>query len=177
MLSGLFGKGKKTIYNMINSDPEHFIYLLDLKREDLTIEDITTIGERFLVDLYKGKMKCSATSLDSLRYILYQKTVGKAKLSSKFELKRLPPTTDAASFHSLRAYHTIQQWHGRYLDPMLYGWRQHNNDLKPIYISKPPLPDKLSKFTYKFSIYVKKNAHSSSDEKFNCLVFEPINVL
>jgi len=70
----------------------------------------------FLIDLYKGKTECSAESLECLKYVLYQKYIGKAKLTSKFELKRLPLTSNAAMFHSLRAHHTIQQWHGRCID-------------------------------------------------------------
>ena len=58
----------------------------------------------------------------------------------------LPPTSAAASFHSLRVYHQVQIWKGREdLDPELWGWIVKGSRLLPVYTSKPPAPASLLK--------------------------------
>ena len=67
---------------MVNADPQHFTYVCDFKQTDLPLNQITTTGDTFLIDLYKGQTECSDESLECLTYVLY---IGKAKLTIKFE--------------------------------------------------------------------------------------------
>ena len=110
--SGFFHKTKKTLFDLVNNNIDEFVYLKRLNEIDLTVDEVATIGEKLITSLYKGKLKVNTTSLDRLRYDLYIRIVGNAKISSKFELKCLPPTSAAARQHSLRAYLTIQRWKG-----------------------------------------------------------------
>ena len=144
--SGFFNKAKITIFNLVNQDPENFEYLIQLIRNDLTADEVAGIGERMIITMYKGKLKLDTHSLDELRYQLYVRSVGNAKLSSTFQLKTLPPTSAAARQHSLRAYITIQQWGGNTaLDPCDWGWQKNEDGLIPVCSLKEPVPEKLAK--------------------------------
>ena len=107
--SGFFNKAKRTIFNLVNQDPENFEYLIQLIRNDLTADEIAGIGERMIITMYKGKLKLDTHSLDVLRCQLYVRIVGNAKLTSTFQLKTLPPTSAAARQHSLRAYYSAME--------------------------------------------------------------------
>ena len=67
---------------------------------------IEQAGEQLILALY-GQMTCE--TLDELRYGMFLKSTVK----NAFNLARLPPTTDAAVFHSMRTYHQVQAWLGR----------------------------------------------------------------
>ena len=144
--SGFFNKAKRTIFNLVNQDPEHFEYLIQLIRNDLSADEVAGIGESMIIMMYKGKLKLDTHSLDALRYQLYVRSVGNAKLTSTFQLKTLPPTSAAARQHSLRAYITIQQWRGNTaLDPCDWGWQKNEDGLIPVCSLKGPVPEKLGK--------------------------------
>ncbi|KAG1710392.1 hypothetical protein GQR58_002674 [Nymphon striatum] len=56
----------------------------------------------------------------------------------------LPPTTRAAKFHSLRAYHQVQEWKAnQHLLPTEWGWKLLANTLVPIQTDLPPAPEDL----------------------------------
>ena len=59
--------------------------------------------------------------------------------------EKLPPTTDAASFHSLRVYHQVQAWRGVNLPPENWGWELKRSGFYPIKLTKPAAPDQLLK--------------------------------
>src|SRR5277367_1626683 len=75
--------------------------------------------------------------------IMLNKIVARQKVSAKFDLLVPPPTSDAARLHSLRVYHQIQQWMGRNLDPISWGWSEVGGVLTPVPAHLPPAPDSL----------------------------------
>ena len=105
--SAFYKKGKKSIFNLIMNDCEHFDYLRTLNRSDCSKKEVASILERFIIDLYKGKLK-NTENLDYLRYELYIRLVSKTKLTSDFDLAVLPPTSCAAEQHAFRVFHTLQ---------------------------------------------------------------------
>ncbi|GBM04556.1 hypothetical protein AVEN_93958-1 [Araneus ventricosus] len=71
---------------------------------EATIGQVARAGETFLIHLYGGNLRTSACDLNHLRYTLFTQSATKARST----LARLPPTVDAARFHSLRSYLQIQ---------------------------------------------------------------------
>ena len=138
--SALFMKGKLKAIDVFEKDKDYNI-LDPFQTPGSTHEDIQASGEAFLLKLYGGE---KAASLDSLRYIMYKRLVSKTRLTSGFKLETLPPTSAAAKFHSFRAYHTVQQWLGNDLSPLLWGWKLSNSgQLVPVETDKPVAPDSL----------------------------------
>lgn len=68
-------------------------------------KDVVAAGEKTLVCLCNGK---SDEGLDSLRCWRYCEKVA----TSQVQPQRLPPTSAAAMYHSLRAYFHVQRWKG-----------------------------------------------------------------
>ena len=53
----------------------------------------------------------------------------------------LPPTSAAASLHSLRVYDQVQVWRDRQdLDPEAWGWAVKRGKLLPVYTTKVSAP-------------------------------------
>lgn len=67
----------------------------------------------------------------------------KSAASSKINLARLPPTTEAAQHHALRVYHQVQKWIGLEKDPSDYGWAFGEKGLMPIRMLADPAPQSL----------------------------------
>ncbi|GBM35172.1 hypothetical protein AVEN_140768-1 [Araneus ventricosus] len=80
-----------------------------------TTEQVTEARENVLVTLY-GK-DTATQNLDELRYHSFVKAAAK----TKFNVARLPPTTDAAQLHAMRSYHQLQTWLGNEKDPLNWG--------------------------------------------------------
>ena len=116
-----------------------------------TKEEIIAAGEKLLLLMYGEK---GDVILDKLRLTRFcEKVASSMKVVSP---ESLPPTSAAASFHSLRVYHQVQVSKGRKdLDPELWGWVVKGNKLFPVYTSKPPVPASLLKL---FRCNCKKNA-------------------
>ena len=106
-----------------------------------TKEEIIAAGEKLLLLVYSEK---GDVTLDKLRLTRFcEKVAASMKVVS---LESLPPTSAAASFHSLHVYHQVQVWKGREdLDPELRGWVVKGSKLFPVYMSKPPVPARLLK--------------------------------
>ena len=77
-------------------------------------EDILELGKELMVDLFGGKPK---DTLSLLRHINFTKKVASAKAFVIPE--RLPPTSSATKFHSLRVYYQIMVWMGMESDTNL----------------------------------------------------------
>ncbi|GBN82937.1 hypothetical protein AVEN_157654-1 [Araneus ventricosus] len=75
-------------------------------------------------------------SLDELRYHSFVKAAAK----TKFNLARLPSTTDAAQLHAMRSYHQVQTWLGNEKDPLKWGWMHTPSGLFPKKAEKGPAP-------------------------------------
>ena len=106
-----------------------------------TKEEIIAAGEKLLLLVYGQK---GDVTLDKLRLTRFcEKVTSSMKVVSP---ESLPPTSAAASFHSLRVYRQVQVWKGREdLDPELWGWIVKGSRLLPVYTSKPPAPARLLK--------------------------------
>ena len=102
-----------------------------------TPEDIANVGARFFVKLY-GAIRW--TSLDTLRYTLYTRSVRRPSLSSGFKLESLPLTAAAAKFHSYRSYLAVQQLVGNNLCPTDWGWQYRDGSLVPLTTDRPVAP-------------------------------------
>ena len=65
-------------------------------------------GERALVSLYGGAKE---EGLDVLRYRWFCDNISKG--TSHVEPRTLPPTSEAAMYHSLRVYYNVMYWKGK----------------------------------------------------------------
>ena len=59
--------------------------------------------------------------------------------------ENLPPTSDAAMFHSYRTYHQTQVWMAKILDPLCWGYFIHKGRMMPVTMKQAPAPPKLLK--------------------------------
>jgi hypothetical protein len=80
-------------------------------------------------------------TLNALRYQHFVKSITK----SQFTLTALPPTSDAARYHSLRTYHQIQLWFNNSKNALDWGWKSSKLGLTPIPTIKDPAPEILLK--------------------------------
>ena len=71
-------------------------------RDSATPEQVAEAGESFLVSLYGGNYKTQ--NLNDLRFQLFARAAAK----TNFNQARLPPTQDAARFHSLRTHNQVK---------------------------------------------------------------------
>eukprot|EP00794_Sanderia_malayensis_P002072 gene2072-2349_t len=119
-----------------------------------TKEDVITVGEKLLLKVYGAK---DQITLDKLRLTRFcQKVASSMKVVSP---ESLPPTSAAASLHSLRVYHQVQVWRDRQdLDPEACGWIVKARKLLPVYTTKAPAPAKLLKL---FRCNCKKECRNS----------------
>ena len=71
--------------------------------------------------------------------------------SSKFvEVHTLPPTSNAAKYHILRAFYKVKQWTGEDegMEAKKFGWTVEDGIYQPIRSSLPPAPNELLKTIY-----------------------------
>lgn len=97
-------------------------------------------------------------SLDFERAAMFSRKV--ASRSVYLPPESLPPTCDAARYHSYRVYHQVQTWLGNILDPTKWGWLLHkgqNMKLKPVSMRRDAAPASLLKL-------VKCNCHGRCDK-------------
>ncbi|CAH3166903.1 unnamed protein product, partial [Porites lobata] len=81
-------------------------------RSDSLREDVIEAGEKALLSVFNA---ASTESLNSLRYIKYCQKEATGNVCLQPE--NLPPTSSAASFHSLRVYLQVQEWKQNQLRP------------------------------------------------------------
>lgn len=136
--SAMFGIGKV----------KHFKLLLRSRvlREAVSIfgdpsasrENISKIGEKFVAAVYSNVD--NVYKLDDLRYLF--------AVSTKFiSVERMPPTSRACAFHSLRVHHQVTTWMclGTVLDKFQYGFQAVNNTIIPIITDQSAAPANLLK--------------------------------
>lgn len=122
--SQIFGIGKKTAVEELNSD-KHFLQNGKVFMEDTsTKESIVKSGESAIIALYKGTTDQTLNDLRLTKFL--EKTITSTTL---VQPKRLPPTSVAAKFHCLRVYQEVQMWKGneKYVPPFKWGWTVSNN--------------------------------------------------
>ncbi|KAK3103736.1 hypothetical protein FSP39_021463 [Pinctada imbricata] len=134
-----FGVGKGKAFKEFRSKPE-LRQLACVFLERSSKEDIVKSGEEIICQLFKG-MPCEG--LNFLRFRLFGK---KTILGTKvLHIQSLPPTSDAASFHSMRVYHQVQTWIGNEINPCDWGWTVKGSLLLPVRNSLGPGPRELLK--------------------------------
>jgi len=102
--------------------------------------DIEKAGEDALLVIYG----CTAsTSLSSARVAKFQMKVMTS--AGYVPPEKLPPTNDAAAFHSHRTYHQVQGWCGNNISPEDWGWIASSTGLVPIKMTLPAAPECLLK--------------------------------
>ncbi|GBL90054.1 hypothetical protein AVEN_181650-1, partial [Araneus ventricosus] len=113
--SALFGQGKNKFISLFLKHDKLLNRSATFLNPQATTEQVTEAGENVLVALYGGDP--ATQNLDELRYHSFVKAAAK----TKFNLARLPPTTDAAQLHAMRSYHQVQTWFGNEKDPLKWA--------------------------------------------------------
>ncbi|GBL87163.1 hypothetical protein AVEN_270458-1 [Araneus ventricosus] len=134
--SALFGQGKNKFIGLFLKH-ELLNRSATFLNPQATTEHVTEAGENVLVTLYGGDP--ATQNLDELRYHSFVKAAAK----TKFNLVRLPPTTDAAQLHALRSYHQVQTWLGNEKDPLKWDWMHTPSGLFPKKSEKDRTPESL----------------------------------
>lgn len=137
--SAPFGFGKKKICSTYMKNTSLSAAVAPFLAPNATPQQISDAGEKFLVAVYGGDI--DNDNLDDLRYRLFTRSVTTAKL----QLARLPPTMDAAKYHSLRTYQQVQAWLGNELLPSLWGWSITTRGVLPISTTRNAAPDDILK--------------------------------
>ncbi|CAG2223330.1 unnamed protein product [Mytilus edulis] len=95
-----------------------------------------------------GEEKFSRLELESLDLQRYRKFASKVLVGNIYvQVHSLPPTSNAAKFHSLRTFYQSKIWiqDDVEIHPIYWGWYTSGNKLLPIRSTLPPAPDKLLK--------------------------------
>ncbi|GBM93250.1 hypothetical protein AVEN_118119-1 [Araneus ventricosus] len=135
--SALFGQGKNKFISLFLKHEELLNRAATFLNPQATTEQVTEAGGNVLVALYGGDP--ATQNLDELRYHSFVKAAAK----TKFNLARLPPTTDAAQLHAMRSYHQVQTWLENEKDPLKWGWMHTPSGLFPKKSEKDPAPESL----------------------------------
>ena len=130
-----FGIGKVTVLKKYIALKSHVATFMN---QASSKERIKEAGEKALLEIYGCP---SLQSIDAARVEKFQMKV--AASSGYVAPEKLPPTSDAASFHSYRTYHQVQTWRGNDLSPVEWGWSATPNGLVPIKMVKSAAPEPL----------------------------------
>ncbi|VDI53443.1 Hypothetical predicted protein [Mytilus galloprovincialis] len=136
--SKLYGVGKvATLKKFIDSPTLKELGEVFLKES--LVEDVKNAGEKVITFLYGG---VPHEGLDILRYKKFANRVLTCK--EVIQIHNLPPTTETATYHSLRTYFQVQTWiGGEEIDPCDFGWLIVNGKLMPIKTKRQPAPQRL----------------------------------
>lgn len=141
--SRIYGVGKKKAFQkLLNGESSLISCAEGFNKTKQTKSTIEELGNLLMVNLFSGK---PSETLTSMRHTMLHKKVRTAK--SFVSPERLPPTSCATNYHSLRSYYQTMVWLGEEGDmsPLDWGWRIQNDKLYPIMMSKKPAPDHLLK--------------------------------
>ena len=137
--SRLHGIGKITV---LNKSEKIFAEARPFLSPDATPDEIENAGRRILCLIYDGRD--NTFDLNKIRKRKFEKNV--IKSLKHVDIQVLPPTNDAAKYHSFRVYHQVQVWQGNEnLKPTEWGWKEVNDQLFPRTMDKAPAPDSLMK--------------------------------
>ncbi|VDI47139.1 Hypothetical predicted protein, partial [Mytilus galloprovincialis] len=107
--------GKPAVLKKIKSDrhlqTQGEVFLMESMGKD----DVCKAGEEALVNLYGGM---PLEGLDILRWRKFTTKTMVLNRSSIVQVQTLPPTSDAAQFHSMRVYLQCQYWRGKTAEEM-----------------------------------------------------------
>ena len=138
--SRLYGIGKGAALRKVREDDGFLKCLETFCCQGGNKDTISSAGEKALVSLYGEK---GNDTLDRLRKIKFCNKV--AKSSTTVEVQSLPPTTDAAKYHSFRVYCQVQEWMGNCVEPEKWGWCLRKGQFQPKTMDSPVAPDSLLK--------------------------------
>jgi hypothetical protein len=137
--SRVYSIGKAAALSKCNKNEAFKINIMKFLNPEACKADIIQAGERLLIILYGGNCE----TLNQLRLEKFNSKVASGTKAVSSEM--LCPTSDAASYHSQRVYHQVQSWTTNNLNPIDWGWKEHQNKLLPIYTCKDPAPPSLLK--------------------------------
>lgn len=141
--SATFGQGKVGLTKRLTSSTEVQGISQLMMNCDATPDQIGEAGVRLFVIVYGGK---ASDSLNTLRYAKYMEMVSSAR---NVDPQKLPPTTRAAYYHSLRVHLQVIMWKELTIDslnPLLWGWKGDGSLLQPVMTDVDPAPENLLKF-------------------------------
>ena len=107
-------------------------------KKDSTAEEVAQAGE----ELFKLLHQCQKL-LDLNKARLHKFCEKVASSTSYVDPATLPPTSNAARFHSFRVYHQVQEWLGNTHDPLQWGWNFVDGKYGPIMFDQAPAPKRL----------------------------------
>ena len=142
--SALAGIGKKKGWQLLSRSEQHQDSLYLLGAQPSLSDDIADKCEAFICDLYPSSRKMPRTA-DELRYVLF------CQKKQKNEL--LPPTSDSLLQHLKRANYQAFVWRKALTpiqdlpQPESNGWVRDGPLLKPVYMTKEPVPSSLLELT------------------------------
>ena len=137
--SRLYGIGKGAVLK--KAKDEHFkTWAKVFSKYNASTAEIDRSGEKVLCMLYGGRF---GETLDRLRSRKFNEKVSTS--SSSVEVHSLPPTTDAARFHSRRVYLQVQTWLGHVLKAEQWGWKLVNSRYEAILMDRAPAPESILK--------------------------------
>ena len=144
-VSALFRRGKKFAFDAVNNDDD-LSYLDIFKSRNASHPEIQAAGERFLLKIYSAP--ATVQTLDELRFIKYKKQVTGKSLTTGtgFDLRSLPPTSDAAKYHCFRVYLEVQKCLGNEaISATEWGWSRDSQSglLMPVIKDQSVAPDKV----------------------------------
>ena len=142
--SRTYGKGKDKFYNVDKENTRYWEAVDMFYDAEADKESITAAGEIVFLTVFDADD--SISTLDLLRAKHYEGKTGKA--TALVKAQSLPPTSDAASFHALRAYLQTQVWMGNTsLDPTNFGFHtksvQGKDMMLPTTIQREIAPDAI----------------------------------
>ena len=111
-----------------------------------TTEQIGKAGTKVFIFMYGGKCR---DSLNGLRYAKFMEMVTSSRMS--IDPQKLPPTENAAYFHSLRVHLQVVLWkklvnYDNDLNPERWGWKLDGIMYTPIMTDLAAAPESLLKF-------------------------------
>jgi hypothetical protein len=138
--SKLFGIGKNQAFKKLKSSQYLQAQGQAFLDPSSSKEDVIKAGEESISHLYGG-LPCEG--LQILRWRKFTAKIVASRLKA-VQINTLPPTPDAAKYHSFRTYHQCQVWSGNVSNnPSEWGWQIEKNVFVPVKMSLPPAPDAL----------------------------------
>lgn len=157
VVSGIHGIGKTKLIK--SSILEDFDYNTIFSDQNCEIDDIVRAGEEIVLKMYGKTHSCS--SLDELRGAVFKRKLHSKSTKKKVDPRTLPPSSDAVKYHSLRAYHAIQEWLGHSPNPGKFGFYEVDASFEPITFTRAIAPERLMKT-------IVCNCQKFSSGKFSC---------
>lgn len=140
-VSRIHGFGKGVALTKINN--QSFLNAaLVFDKVGATEAEIEAAGNQAFLAMYNCK---PSDNLSAARYRKYMEKL--ASSNKRVEPQSLPPTSNAAKYHSHRVYYQISEWKNVHqnLDCTKWGWKLQNNEYVPVTTDLAPAPEELLK--------------------------------